>query len=108
MLTFGDKRFMNTRCIKNDLAEARDQLSVIIATLDKGKEIPEADYVVMLQHAFHHLNIAWNARRSSPASYRNMSMKDFYRWGKFPHGTEWDTMNQTTIKPPVAQGQSGS
>ena len=97
---------MNYRCIQCDLVEARDQLDKIIAKFDAGEEMPEADYLVMIRHAFHHLNVAWNARRSSPAAYRNMSGKRFRRWRNFPCGKEWDEMHRRRV--PGRQRQNPS
>jgi hypothetical protein len=87
---------MNTRCIKGDLVEARDQLSALIANLDANEPITESNYMIELQHAFHHLNFAWNARHSSLEKYQGMSDADFNRWGKFPNGKEWKRFHRTT------------
>jgi hypothetical protein len=38
----------------------------------------------MLQHAYHHLNFAWNTRRISTKHYSNLTDKEFNKWGKFP------------------------
>ena len=86
---------MNWRCVKHDLIEARDQINEIIAKLDAEDTSSEEYYLVSIQHAFHHLNIAWNARRSSLAKYQGMSTRDFNRWRKFPHGNEWKQLHQT-------------
>ena len=37
-----------------------------------------------MQHAYHHLNIAWNVRHESDDRYANMSPEDFDRWSRFP------------------------
>jgi|GEM_PF-3231412 len=85
---------MNWRCIRHDLVEARDQLNEIIAKVDAGDVPCEADYLVNIQHAFHHLNVAWNARRSSLAKYQGMTIRDFNRWHKFPHGAGWEQLHR--------------
>jgi len=101
-VTFGGKKYMNYRCIKHDLVEARDQLNQIIAKFDAESKSSEGEFLVMLQHAFRHLNKAWNARRTSLTSYRHISRIDFNRWAKFPHGREWDKMNRTRRSTPTA------
>ena len=86
---------MNTRCIKRDLVEARDQLNEIISGIDAGKTLPEGAFLVYIQHAYRHLNLAWNARHVSAAKYQKMSMRDFNQGSKFPKGTEWKSFHQT-------------
>jgi hypothetical protein len=86
---------MNWRCIKSDLREARDQITDIITKIENGDEPTEADYLIELQHAFHHLNIAWNARQATLEKYVDMSTRDFNRWRKFPNGTEWKELHRT-------------
>ena len=39
---------------------------------------------VDLQHAYHHLNFAWNARYISTKRYANLTDEDFAKWGKYP------------------------
>jgi hypothetical protein len=51
----------------------------------KAEEFPEEGaFKVQLQHAYHHLNFAWNIRRVRTRHYRNMTDKNFNRWSKFP------------------------
>lgn len=91
---------MNWRCIKGDLVEARDQINELIAKMDAPCE---GDYLVSIQHAMHHLNIAWNARRSALAKYQGMTTKDFNRWRKFPHGAEWKQLHRTSASNATAR-----
>ena len=86
---------MNWRCVRHDLVEAKEQIEQIIAKLDAGEPPSEGGYLVMIQHAFHHLNIAWNARRCALEKYQQMSTRDFNRWRKFPQGVEWEELHRT-------------
>lgn len=94
---------MNWRCIKNDLVEARDQLNQILAKVDAGNMPHEGDYLVDIQHAMHHLNIAWNARRSALAKYQGMTTRDFNRWRIFPDGDEWKQLHRTSASSTAAR-----
>jgi hypothetical protein len=37
-----------------------------------------------MQHLYHHLNTAWNARDASPERVAAASGADFFRWRQFP------------------------
>ena len=85
---------LNWRCIQTDLAEAKEELDDILAALEGEGGMDEYDYLVRLQHAYGHLSIAWNARRSTLETYRRMSQRDFTRWRKLPEGNEWNRMHR--------------
>jgi len=38
----------------------------------------------MFEHAYHHLNFAWNIRHSPRKDYTNLTDRDFNRWSKYP------------------------
>jgi hypothetical protein len=48
----------------------------------------EIDLQIKLEHAFHHLSVAWNARSASIGRYSNISDGDFNEWSKFPKDLE--------------------
>lgn len=75
---------LNWEIIRYDIAEAREQLEEIEKQIKEGKKISEGAFQVMLEHAYHHLNFAWNVRRVSTKKYANLSDKDFNKWSKFP------------------------
>lgn len=41
-----------------------------------------------LLHAYHHLNFAWNVRRTPTAKYAALSKKQFEKWGRYPADIE--------------------
>jgi hypothetical protein len=90
---------MNSRIIKSDLTEARDQINQILRKLGTQEDLSSGAYQIMLQHAFHHLNFAWNARNAKLEKYQKMSMRDFNRWRKFPQGEDWNAMHRTIPSP---------
>ena len=75
---------LNYKIILYNIAEAREQLEKIEEQA-KGKEKPsEVELQAMLEHAYHHLNFAWNIRHEPTKKYRKLSDKDFNLWSKFP------------------------
>jgi hypothetical protein len=82
------KSRINWHIIASNVNEARQQLEEIEAQVARRERVDEADLKVMLEHAFHHINFAWNARRAPMRRYLNLSDTDFNRWGKFPKDIE--------------------
>ena len=79
---------LNWKIILSNLAEAREQIEQI-EELAKGKKKPsEVEFQIMLAHAYHHLNFAWNIRHTSTISYANLTEDDFNKWGKYPTDIE--------------------
>ena len=79
---------LNRKIILSNISEAREELERIEARVGKGGELSEGELEVMLMHAYHHLNFAWNARRAPMKKYRDMSDADFNAWGQFPTDLE--------------------
>ena len=73
---------MNRQIIRSNIKEAREQLQEIENKLSAS--LTEGELLIMLQHAYHHLNFAWNARKVSTSRYANLSDKEFNEWGKYP------------------------
>jgi hypothetical protein len=77
---------LNWQIVKSNLAEAREQLQELEERIKAGKPPGEIELEIMLRHAYHHLNVAWNARRKSTKQYSSLSEDDFKEWGRFPLG----------------------
>ena len=75
---------MNKDHILFHLNEAIEQLSETISQLRTDTEITEGEYYVAMQHAYHHLNTAWNARGIASVRIENATDEDFNDWGSFP------------------------
>jgi hypothetical protein len=60
----------------------------LINQISSNKEYSEEEFQIGLEHAYHHLNFAWNIRHISMEDYRNLSDKQFNEWSKFPVGIE--------------------
>jgi hypothetical protein len=70
--------------IASNIAEAREQLQEIEALISRGKPPNETEFQIMMQHAYHHLNFAWNMRNHPVERYAKLSKEDFDRWEAFP------------------------
>lgn len=75
---------LNRAIILQNIRESRKQLQEIEKRVGESDEFSETELEIMLRHAFHHLNFAWNVRRVSIERYANLTDKDFARWGKRP------------------------
>lgn len=71
-----------------NIAEARQQLEQIEAQAKSEKKASEIELQIMLEHAYHHLNFAWNIRHVSAKRYAKLSDADFNEWSKFPKELE--------------------
>jgi hypothetical protein len=69
------------------LAEAIEELEKLRDSAAR-KELKEEQLYVGLQHAYHHINFAWNIRRISTSEYARITNAQFNRWGKYPKEIE--------------------
>jgi hypothetical protein len=75
---------LNYGLIRLHVAEAREELQRIEAEL-LAEAKPDKDHLqVWFDHAFHHLNTAWNARHATDKQEVELSDENFNRWGRFP------------------------
>ena len=81
-------RKMNWQIIKSNIKEAREQLEKLERAISSDDPPDEVELQLMLEHAYHHLNFAWNIRDASTEQYASMTDEDFNRWGKFPTDIE--------------------
>jgi hypothetical protein len=66
------------------LREAAQELQRTIQRIEDESEYGHGEFSVAMQHLYHHLNTAWNARDESPERVRACSDEDFAHWGQFP------------------------
>jgi len=77
---------MNQReIVRQNIAEAREQLEEIEKSL-LDPEYNECELRIELEHAYHHLNYAWNIRNESDATVVAHSNESFAKWSKYPMG----------------------
>jgi hypothetical protein len=75
---------LNRQIILYNLSEAREQLQEVEAQIKNKQRLSEVELQIMLEHAYHHLNVAWNARHEKLARYRTLKDEDFNQWRKYP------------------------
>ena len=78
------KNRMNWEIIGSNLREALEELEDIEKRIEKKDYPDEGELYLSLQHAYHHLNIAWNIRRLKTKEYTKMTAADFNRYSRFP------------------------
>lgn len=66
-----------------NIAEAREQLEEIEKAL-LNQSYEEVELQIHLEHAYHHLNYAWNIRGESDEALAAHTAADFARWSKYP------------------------
>jgi hypothetical protein len=79
---------LNWEIILYNIAEAREQLEQIEERAKSGTKPSEVEPQIMLEHAYHHLNFAWNIRHVSTKRYEKLSDDEFNEWSKFPEEIE--------------------
>jgi hypothetical protein len=75
---------MNKRLVSFHLSEVQEQLQEILEEISKDPDYDYGEYVVSMQHLYHHLNTAWNARDVLDEEAEPGSDELFKRWGQFP------------------------
>ncbi|MGC4095727.1 MAG: hypothetical protein QM706_01310 [Nitrospira sp.] len=66
------------------LHEAAEELQRTICEIEDKSEYGYGEFMVAMQHLYHHLNTAWNARDESPERIQACSEADFVQWRQFP------------------------
>jgi hypothetical protein len=77
------RRPFNREIIQSNIAEAIEQLQKLERKA-VDRTLREEDLHIGLQHAYHHLNFAWNVRRISSSEYSSLTQAQFEKWGKYP------------------------
>jgi len=75
---------MNRQHTLLHLREAAEELQRTIHKIENDQDYGFGEFSVAMQHLYHHLNTAWNARDESSERVRACSDEDFARWGQFP------------------------
>ncbi len=75
---------MNWKIIAGDIKEAREQLEEIERRIARTDRPSEGELLIMFEHAYHHLNVAWNARAITTKRYANLTDIEFNKWSQYP------------------------
>jgi hypothetical protein len=74
----------NKELIAINIEEARDELASILSDLEKDSDYSEIELKIALEHAYHHLNYAWNIRNVDEDRIGGCSEEDYKTWSKYP------------------------
>ena len=75
---------MNREHVLLQLQEAEEELAGTIAAMRADPEYDFGEFLVAMQHLYHHLNTAWNGRDATPEQVTACTEEDFRRWDRFP------------------------
>ena len=78
------RRDLNREWVLVNLQEAHEELTKTIEELRNTADYDYGDFMPAMQHLYHHLNTAWNARDASPATVAALGDKEFQAWSAFP------------------------
>jgi len=75
---------LNKEHLQFHLHEALEELSRTVNRCENDPEYSEAEFSVAMEHLYHHLNTAWNARNFGSERIKQATDQDFNVWGLFP------------------------
>jgi len=78
---------LNWDFILYNLRDVREQIDEIVKLAEAG-DLDEMDFELKMEHAYHHLNFAWNIRHAPPDRASQCVAEDFNEWSKFPSDLE--------------------
>ena len=79
---------MNKPYVLQNLKEAREALDQLIADMQANADYDFGEFRVDMEHLYHHINTAWNARDATQESTDACSEGDFEHWRQFPRDIE--------------------
>jgi len=75
---------MNRDWVLFNLREAIEELTRTISEIEATPDYGYGEFSVAMQHLYHHLNTAWNARDATPDQVATCTETDFQMWRQFP------------------------
>lgn len=77
---------INWDIVENNIVEARKELENLERKIKnrRQKRLGEIEFQISLQHAYHHVNFAWNIRHQPTSAYVQLTDSHFRKWGQFP------------------------
>lgn len=75
---------MNREFVLENLREAAGELAQAVIDMEADPEFSAGELLIALQHAYHHVNSAWNGQDISPLKADNMTGMTWARLGEFP------------------------
>ena len=74
---------MNKRWVLFHLTETIQELQKLTNTF-ASEAVSTEEFEIAIEHAYHHLNTAWNSRSISDEEAREHGDSDFVNWRQFP------------------------
>ncbi|MBO9667581.1 MAG: hypothetical protein J7501_12300 [Bdellovibrio sp.] len=74
---------MNHKFILYNFEEIQEEIETLMKKLKRG-DISHAELYSGVQHVYHHLNIAWNARDTEPGKIADLDDPMMDVWNQFP------------------------
>lgn len=75
---------MNRDWVLYNLTEALEELTRTVQEIRDTPDYGYGEFWPAMQHLYHHLNTAWNARDAAADEVSHISSENFRRWSKFP------------------------
>ena len=75
---------MNRDWVLFHLTEAQEELTRTIQEIRDTPDYGIGEFLPAVQHLYHHLNTAWNARDASEVEAGKVTEQNFRRWSAFP------------------------
>ena len=75
---------MNREWVLFHLREAHGEIAKTIGEIEDTPDYGYGEFWVAMQHLYHHLNTAWNAREASVEQVEHLTDNDFKRWSRYP------------------------
>lgn len=73
---------MNSKFILYNFQEIEEEVEILMSRL--RTELTHDDFYKSVQHIYHHLNIAWNARNTEPGIVPDLDDPRMDEWKEFP------------------------
>jgi hypothetical protein len=89
-ISMAKKKITNLYMMEKNISEAQNELNKILELIS-DKDIKDERIKGLFEHAYHHLNFAWNTRNISKEMCMKVTMADLNEWSKFPEDidTSW-------------------
>ena len=78
---------LNFDFIVNNLRDVREQIDELVKLAEAG-DLDDVNFELKMEHAYHHLNFAWNIRHVPPDRASRCVAEDFNDWSMFPSDLE--------------------
>jgi len=75
---------INRQWVLFHLSEAIEELQKVSTALESRAALNKEEFEIALEHAYHHINTAWNSREITDEEAKQHSDADFIRWRQFP------------------------